>query len=396
VGSVLLASVTLLFVLGVRLRASRVVVMVALLVALVVQLPVRGVVSDWPAPHWLMVACDVGQGDALVLSTGPEGGGSNAVVIDTGPDPVAVDRCLAELGVRRVRLLVLTHDHLDHVGGIDGVAHTRAVDGLLSSPLPEPPSGQHLIDRAGRRLGLVPSAAVAGTHLEIGALRLDVLGPTRIARGSRSDPNNTSIVVRATVAGHLMMLPGDAEVEEQDDLLASGTGLAAEVLKVPHHGSAWSDPSFLRAVGARVAIVSVGAHNDYGHPSPSLVSEIAAEGIPLFRTDRNGDIAITQTAHGLVPVLRRDSGGDLPRSLSRLEIPSGAVERAVQPQRDAERRPAECHRPLAGREPVAGGHRTGEICGVRSGRSKEPSCRGPPGRTATEQQGAEQRVPVAQ
>ena len=97
----------------------------AVVVALVVQIPVRGLISGWPPPGWLIVACDVGQGDSLALHVGP----GTAVVIDAGPDPVAVDRCLRELGVTRIPLLVLTHSHLDHVAGLPGVLHQRQVAG---------------------------------------------------------------------------------------------------------------------------------------------------------------------------------------------------------------------------------------------------------------------------
>ena len=85
-----------------------------------------------------------------------------------------------------------------------------------------------------------------------------MLGPDRGYRNTRSDPNNSSVVLRATVAGVRILLPGDAEVEAQDDLLAAGTDLRADILKVPHHGSRYSDPPSCGAVHARLALISVG------------------------------------------------------------------------------------------------------------------------------------------
>ena len=241
---------------------------------MLIQIPGRAVLVGWPPPGWVVVACDVGQGDALVLNAGP----GSAVVVDAGPDPVPVDRCLRELGVSRIPVLVLSHDHLDHVGGLSGVLHQRQVDRVLSSPLSEPGSAQRLVLSVLGSRQLRPEAVGAGQRIDAGQSQLDVLGPSHVFLGSRSDPNNTSVVLRATVAGVRILLPGDAEIEAQDDLLSSGVDLRADILKVPHHGSAYSDPAFLQAAHARLALISVGVDNDYGHPSPLLLAELATAG----------------------------------------------------------------------------------------------------------------------
>jgi competence protein ComEC len=138
--------------------------------------------------------------------------------------------------------------------------------------------------------------------LDVGDVRLDALGPASPFHGTRSDPNNSSEVLLATVDGVRILLPGDAELEAQRALLASGADLRAEVLKVPHHGSAYSDPAFLAAVHAQVGIISVGRNNDYGHPSPVLLSELARLGVPSQRTDLAGDIAVVAHDHQLSTV----------------------------------------------------------------------------------------------
>lgn len=257
--------------------------------AVAVLLPVRAVTSGWPPPGWIFVACDVGQGDALVLNAG-----SNAAVeIDAGPDPVLIDRCLRDLHVTAIPLLVLTHFHLDHVGGLTGAVRQRRVGAVLAGPLDDPASGSELVHSVAAQLGLTVRTPPVGSSLDVGNVHLDVLGPPFAFSGTRSDPNNSSLVLRATVDGVRLMLPGDAEIEEQQWLLGSGADLRADVLKIPHHGSAYSDPAFLAAVHAWVGIISVGLHNDYGHPSPVLLQEMAQLGVPLLRTDRDGDVAVT-------------------------------------------------------------------------------------------------------
>ena len=144
-------------------------------------------------------------------------------------------------------------------------------------------------------------------------MHLDVLGPAVAAHGTRSDPNNSSLVLRAQVGGVRMLLPGDAEVEAQRELLDAGADLRADVLKVPHHGSAYSDPRFLAAVHARSAVISVGLHNDYGHPSPLLLAELARLGVPVLRTDRDGDVAVAAVDGRLARRARRRRQHGRPR-----------------------------------------------------------------------------------
>jgi competence protein ComEC len=148
--------------------------------------------------------------------------------------------------------------------------------------------------------------------MQVGPVRLTVLGPVEELTGSRSDPNNNSLVVRATVGGHSVLLLGDAEDEEQRSLLAAlgPAAVRAEVMKVAHHGSAYQDPDFLDAVDARVGLVSVGVDNDYGHPSPALLARLQGGGMRVLRTDQSGDLAVTAHSGGLAVVARgHDPGG---------------------------------------------------------------------------------------
>jgi competence protein ComEC len=113
-------------------------------------------------------------------------------------------------------------------------------------------------------------------------------------RGTNSDPNNNSLILRATVAGRTVLLAGDAETEEQSDVVErlGAAALRADVLKVAHHGSALQSPELLDAVDPAIALVSVGAGNDYGHPNASVLARLARDGARVMRTDQLGDVAV--------------------------------------------------------------------------------------------------------
>ncbi len=302
VGGVLLAAVTVGLLVATRWPVALRVVLIGGLAVIVGAAPVRLLASGWPPTGAVLVVCDVGQGDALVLPVAPH----EAVVVDTGPEPTAVDGCLTRLGVTTVDLLVLTHFHLDHVGGITGVLAGRTVGGLLESPYREPPEGERLVGAAAA--GLPVAVATPGWSYDRDELTLRVLGPVQLRTGTRSDPNNNSIVLRAVSSGVTMVLAGDAETEEQTDLRSLDPGeLRAEVLKVAHHGSAYQDPEFLAAVAPRVALVSVGAGNPYGHPNPALLARLAGAGAVVLRTDQDGDLAVVATPYGVAVATRSGS-----------------------------------------------------------------------------------------
>ncbi|MFJ6199685.1 ComEC/Rec2 family competence protein [Micromonospora sp. NPDC092111] len=299
-GALLLAGLTLGLLVATRRPLVRRLVAVGAAAVVLGTLPVRLLASGWPPDGWVVVACAVGQGDALVL---PVASG-RAVVVDAGPEPSAVDGCLRRLGVREVSLLVVSHFHADHVGGVAGVARGRRVTTVLTPAWSEPVAGRSLVTAAaGAARRVVPAA---GWSYRVGGVELVALGPPYPMRGTRSDPNNNSLVLRATVAGVRILLPGDAETEEQRALLdrVPPGVLRAEVLKVAHHGSAYQDPAFLDAVRPAVALVPVGVDNDYGHPSPVILDRLARSGTRVLRTDTDGDVAVVLRS-GVLAVVGR-------------------------------------------------------------------------------------------
>lgn len=301
-GGLLLAAFLLAVVLLGRYLLVRRLVAIGVVAVVLGALPVRLVAGGWPPQGWLMVVCDVGQGDTVVLPAGP----GQAVVVDAGPDPAATDRCLRRLGVRHVPLLVLSHFHADHVGGVDGVFRDRTVGAVLTSAHGEPAAGRGAVLRAAAARAVPVSVPAAGARYFLGGLELTVLGPAHALGGTRSDANNNSLVLRAVVLGRVVLLAGDAEEDEQRSLLAraGADGVRADVLKVAHHGSAYQDPEFLDAVDPAIALVSVGTDNSYGHPNAAVLSRLARGGARVERTDERGDVAATVTDQGLAVVAR--------------------------------------------------------------------------------------------
>lgn len=301
---------------GLRFRGVRLAVTLAVIGTTLFLVPTRVLAPVWPPNGWVLVACDVGQGDGLVLATGER---DRAVVVDTGPDPAAFDRCLDRLGVNRIPLVVLTHLHADHVGGLSAVFDGRAVGGVAVGPGRTPEwAWRSVVDlTADRRIPLV--RLTAGDRLVWRDLRIDVLAPSvgNAVVGGDTDGtaiNNTSLVLRATTPAGRILLTGDVELSAQAELLAMGTDLRADVLKVPHHGSRYTLAAFLKAVSPRIAITSVGADNTYGHPSPQTHRVLHGLGTLVVRTDTSGDTAVV--LHDDEPALVR-RGPSMRRRLSR-------------------------------------------------------------------------------
>ena len=266
-------------------------VALAVVAILVLRVPDR---AGWPPPGWVLVACDVGQGDALVIRTEID----SAVVVDAGPDPEAIDRCLTDLGVERIPLLVLTHHHIDHVAGIPGILDGRVVERALVSPLREPAEQAAQVDSwlAGIRVDV----AAVGDRRSFGDVHLTTLWPQRIIRGAESAPNNASVVVLVDAADVRMLLLGDVEIAAQVALRSSLGMDGVDVVKVAHHGSRVQDPALAAWTAGRVAIVSVGAGNPYGHPAQETIDTWSGAGAVIARTDLGGDVAIVGEPLGVV------------------------------------------------------------------------------------------------
>jgi competence protein ComEC len=283
-------------------RRPWLVVLLALAMVVVLFRPVAA--PGWPPSAWQVVSCDVGQGDATVIAVGP----GQAIVVDTGPEPPAVDRCLDQLGVTDVPWLVLSHLHADHIGGLAGVLSGRRVENLLVSGVTEPASGWREV--LALTAGVPRTVASPGMVLGAGAVQVAVLAIRPFANGGQAgedsaDANDSSQVLRVTSGDLRILLAGDVEEAGQGNAVATVTDLTAQVMLVPHHGSAHQAPTFLAATRASVALVSVGADNDYGHPAARTIATVAGTGAQVYRTDLNGSIAVARIGDTLQVTTQR-------------------------------------------------------------------------------------------
>lgn len=247
---------------------------------------------------WQIAACDVGQGDGLLLRDGDA-----VAMIDVGRKPEPAAACLDRLGVARLDVLVLTHFDADHVGGVAGVA-SRAQRALVQRPVR---------DADERTLAVLRGAGVpleqghAGMGGRLGGVTWRLLWPLAEGppssgaspSGSGMDTGNPgSLTVEAEGHGIRSIFLGDLGEEAQNAVLATRSVRPVDVVKVAHHGSADQSPDLYRALRPALGLVSVGAHNGYGHPTRRALDILASVGAAVARTDRQGLLLVSPPEPG--------------------------------------------------------------------------------------------------
>jgi len=236
---------------------------------------------------------DVGQGDAALI-TSPTG---KTVLVDGGPSQAAraLNTFLDAETDRPLDLILLSHRHEDHLGGLVAAVHHRGARLFLDAPVPHPgPAYTALMHELDDRQ-VVVRQATRGRRIDLGGgAVMTLLGPPDPPiTGSRSDVNANSVVARLSYGKFAVLFTGDAEAPTEQWLLAAGAPVQATVLKVAHHGSRYaSRVGFLRQVGAQVAVVSVGARNEYHHPAPQTLEHLARSGAHVYRTDVDGTVTL--------------------------------------------------------------------------------------------------------
>ncbi len=240
----------------------------------------------WTPPSGLrLTALDVGQGDAILLETA-----EGAVLVDQGPPEADVAGQLRRRGLRALTAVVLTHPQRDHVGGAADVLRRLEVEAAIDPGLDASASAD---ERAAlgvaRKRGVRIVLARAGGSFRIGRLRLDVVWPDDPGAPGE-DPNLSATVVLARYGATTALLTADAESVVTLRLRLP----RVDILKVAHHGSADPGlPELLRRIRPRIAVISVGEGNDYGHPTPETLAALSAmPGLKVYRTDRDGAVEV--------------------------------------------------------------------------------------------------------
>jgi competence protein ComEC len=242
-----------------------------------------------------LTAIDVGQGDSILLVS-PQG---RTLLVDAGGIPFwmhseldigedVVSPYLWSRGFHQLDIVVLTHAHADHMGGMAAVLanfHPRELWLGVDSPSPE----LQTLLRAAKALKVPVVLHKAGDYLEMGGAMVAVLSPPRDAGAHVSRPNDESLVMKVSYGATSALLEGDAEKKTEQQVAEENP--QADLLKVAHHGSSTSTiPELLAAVQPRFAVISVGARNVYGHPRLEVLDRLAKARVFTYRTDMNGAV----------------------------------------------------------------------------------------------------------
>jgi competence protein ComEC len=247
---------------------------------------------------------DVGQGDSELLQFA----GKNVLIDGSGQDAgPRVESYLRDHGVSSLDLVVATHPHEDHIGGLITILNDIPIKQVLDSgqthTAPSFENYLNLIDQKG-----IPFAvAERGQTIDLDpSLKIEVLSPP--ATLFAGDLNQNSVVLRVTYNKVSFLFMGDAGVVAEDSIMAAGYDLKSDVLKVGHHGSSSaSSPAFLSRVMPTSSIIEVGAGNDYGHPTSKTLGALQNTGTKVYRTDTNGNIEITTDGQSYIVTTEKQS-----------------------------------------------------------------------------------------
>ena len=227
------------------------------------------------APKLEVHFLDIGQGDSALLFCGDE-----TLLIDGGN--------LKELEVDHLDAVICSHPDEDHCGGLSAVLASTQTDAFYCSVDSWHTKVFSDVTKYVEQQGISVTVPQAGDSFAFGEAGVEFLGPVE---DYGDDPNEGSLVARVRYGETSFLFTGDMGFEAEDDMLAAGVDVSATVLKVAHHGSAGSSSTeFLQAVHPQYAVISVGADNDYGHPTEAALNRLSACGIPVYRTDLLGEI----------------------------------------------------------------------------------------------------------
>ncbi len=268
---------------------------------------VLGVALEWPDNKLHVVACDVGQGDGILIWRG-----FSQVVVDGGPNEKIID-CLSDyipFWDRRIELVVLTNGDADHMTGLIDLVERYKIDQMITNNLVKDTERFKAFRLAVVKAGLPVYAPKMGEEVKVNGLRFKVLWPEErlgeavvwienadekvlgVNSYSQSEANEQSVVMKLEYGNFEALLTGDIGSKSERVLINSGLNLRSDVLKVGHHGSRYSSSeAFLEAVKPQLAVISVGK-NRYGHPASETLERLKFEGIQVHRTDEQGNLEV--------------------------------------------------------------------------------------------------------
>lgn len=238
-----------------------------------------------PISDWSIVACDVGQGDSLVVRSN-----NQIALIDVGKDPELADHCLDRLGIKKIDLLVLTHFDFDHVGGISGAERGREIKLALFSPFPDDRSEAKAIVQEVTKHASQVLLADVGLQGNLGEFNWQVISSLGELAESA---NQGSLGIRFEGPELVVYTLADLdEVAQEQAIGEARMSTKVTVVKVSHHGSADQSADFYERIAPDIALISVGKENSYGHPTAKTLSMLGELGTKIFRTDQDGAISI--------------------------------------------------------------------------------------------------------
>ncbi len=250
-------------------------------------------VATLPSSNLRVIVCDVGQGDGILVIKG-----ATQMLVDAGPGNKSLS-CLAKYMPfydHQIELAVVTHPQLDHYGGFSAIVDRYQVDQFISDGFDN--SNKSWLEIKNKIKAIPYKAVHSGDVIKIGdQVHFDIIWPTATyaaeVNKTNLDFNTVALVGKLSYQDFDMLLTADADSQVELAEIATGLLAPVEVLKVPHHGSKTGMlASWLEVIKPQLAVISVGKHNNYGHPHPVALDLLNSHQIKSLRTDQNGDVEL--------------------------------------------------------------------------------------------------------
>lgn len=236
---------------------------------------------------------DVGQGDSILVESQGE-----YMLVDAGEEDKGdtVVNYIKNQGINKLKYVVATHPHSDHIGGMDDVINSVGVESII---MPDKSATtkcfENMLDAVESK-NVNAIKAEAGNEFSLGSFNCKIVGPVNIV----DETNDNSVVIKLTYGNDSILLTGDCGKAEENDILNSGADISADLLKAGHHGSSTSSTeSFVNAVNPKGVIISCGKNNDYGHPHKEVMNRFNENNIKVYRTDEMGSIVAQCSGDGI-------------------------------------------------------------------------------------------------